>query len=102
MLILSLLVFYLFKNIEIGSIPIINFLAEGVLGIYLIHDNPYVRERIWNQIIKLNTYEDNVIFPSIFAIFNIFVICEIIELLRIHLIEKLYMIYINKKIQKTI
>ena len=41
---LSVLIFELFRRIRIGSNRIINFLAAASFMVYLIHDNPLVRE----------------------------------------------------------
>lgn len=92
-ILLSISVFLLFKNLCIKNNSIINFLAKGVFGVYLIHEHFLVRDLLWNQLFKnAEYYESKKLFLyALFAVVIVFLCCEIIEQLRIHLLEKHYM-----------
>ena len=80
----------LFKNIKIGTVKFINFITQGILGVYLIHDSPQFRGYIWNNVFHtpdmwkgslcgLNLAKTALI---------VFIGATVIELARIYLIEK--------------
>ena len=79
------------KNINIGSIKVINFISSAVLGVYIIHDQPYIRSYIWTNILKTNTslYSENYIFSAFRSIFIVFLCCAAIEIIRKLLTEPL-------------
>jgi len=91
-LICSLALFLFFKNIRIKTSKFINLIASTSLGIYLIHDNIFVRNYLWHKIWKVNTYIEipilQFIFKSIIAVLFTFIICLLIELMRMYFIEK--------------
>lgn len=78
---LSLSYFSLFKNIKIKSNKIINSISSHTLGVYLMHDNTFVRELLWKEIIHCNTYIKSKIFilNAAISIPTIFIICLIID-----------------------
>ncbi|OUM62234.1 hypothetical protein PIROE2DRAFT_11551, partial [Piromyces sp. E2] len=88
----SIFLFLGFLNLNIKS-RFINFISTTTFGIYLIHDYPMSREIIWKIILKVPTYTNSIyIVPyTIFSVLAVFVVCMIIEIIRIHTIEKLYM-----------
>ena len=45
-ILIAIFIFHIFKNIKIKS-KLINYIASSVLGVYLIHDNAFVRNWIW-------------------------------------------------------
>ena len=109
-LIETLAIFLLFKNLRISN-NIVNKIIEKIapltLGVYLIHEQPIFREVLWNEILKPYCYLNlgvKIIFVLILNVAIIFIICCVIEKLRIKLfkiLEKTNIIkYINKKIEK--
>ena len=85
--------FLLFKNLQMRNSRTINYLAKGVFGIYLIHEHPLVRDLLWNHLFQ-NTkhFEDpKLVLYALFAVVAVFSGCEILEHLRICLLEKNYM-----------
>lgn len=83
--------FYYFKNIKIkGKLfnSIISFFAPCTFGVYLIHENPNLRQIFWSNFTKLNEF--NVV--SVILIFLVpvflFVILSSIDKLRIVLFDK--------------
>lgn len=50
---ISILSFYIFKNIKLKKHKTINFFASTSLAVYLLHENPIVRQVIWNQLFSI-------------------------------------------------
>lgn len=82
--------FLVFKNLHVGNNKIINQVALSMFGVYLIHDNLFIRPFLWNQLFQNTAYFDTpVLFlHAILAIFITFIVCVIIDQIRIILIEK--------------
>lgn len=76
--------------IEIGSKKIkynkfINSIASTTFGIYLIHDNPTVREWLWTKALhfpNLISKPAYIIFYILFVVLIIFFVCSILEMIR--------------------
>ena len=92
-LIISFMLFLGFASINIGHVPFINTISSACFGIYLIHDNNYIRELLWSTIFRNANYEqsDFLILYTLAQIALVFVACAILELIRIHLVEKQYL-----------
>ena len=88
-LLISIAIFYLFKNISFKS-RFINFIAPSMLGIYLIHDNDLVRPWLWKEVFPNNNYlYTNYLVVHFFVkVVAVFIICLIIDLIRRYMIEK--------------
>ena len=52
---LSIGVFCLFKDMNIKNSAVINTVASSVLGIYLLHDNKISKTFIWNDLLDMKT-----------------------------------------------
>lgn len=78
--------FIIFKSINIKNRISINKVATLTLGIYLIHDNFFMRSIIWGDIFKLyNSLEyasEKFIILILFSSILVFIICMIIEFIR--------------------
>lgn len=87
-LVTSMIIFTLFANLKIKS-NIINEIAKHTIGVYLIHDNQYVRNRIIAK--KLNIV--NIFYTQYFLIGTIgisiiiFIICTILDYIVSKIIE---------------
>lgn len=90
-LICSISLFLYFKKLNIQS-KVINNISMTTLGIYLIHDNKFIRNIIWSKILKNNEFYTSkfIIVHSIFSILLVFVICSIIEYVRILFTDKIF------------
>lgn len=85
-LVISLLLFIYFVCIKLKNNMVINEVAKCTFGVYLIHDNPYLKEIIWIDIFKVNSFYESDIF-ILFAItisttITVFIICTLIEYVR--------------------
>ncbi len=88
-LISSISLFLIFKNLQIDYNRTINIIASTMFGVYLIHDNPYVRSFIWHNLFHNSSYYNS---PWLFAhcalaIISVFISCIIIDWIRILLVE---------------
>jgi surface polysaccharide O-acyltransferase-like enzyme len=88
-LLCSISLFYYFSNIEMGSIKWINYIARTTFGIYLIHDNELMRTIIWEKIAKSSLYYESkfLILHASATIVLVFILCMIIESVRIELMD---------------
>lgn len=101
-LIVSILMFSLFKNVEIKQSKIINTVASSVFGVLLIHANSdAMRTFLWKDILRCTDYYNvsfgSLVLHSVFSVVAIFVICVIIDQIRINLFEKPLFKYIDKQ-----
>lgn len=97
MLLISVTLFIGFLNLKIGYKPLINIISPSTFGIYLIHDDRLMRKMLWKTLFQNASYTDNeyLIIYTIFQIVIVFVVCAAIELLRIHIIEKMYVKWLD-------
>ena len=97
----SIFLFCVFKNMNIGYSKVINTIAKTTFGILQIHANsPAVRSLLWKKIFHVDTMFGisfgELVVKSISIVLIIFTVCSIIDFLRIHFIE----VKINKVLLK--
>lgn len=97
-LVISLMLFLGFANMKMGYVPLINTISSACFGIYLLHDNSYIRALLWSTIFKNSNYEQSsfLVPYTLMQIVVVFVVCAVVELIRIHLVEKKYSKLIDK------
>jgi len=95
----SITLFLYFRNIDIGSNKIINRISATTFGIYLIHDNDLMRNYLWNNIAQNNSYYYShwLFLHAIITILLIFIVCMIIDYIRIVFIEKTLFSLVDNK-----
>lgn len=84
-ILMALSIFLLLLKLELGQIKWINAISGCMLGVYLIHENIFVRPYLWGTLLKVKEhFESGLSFVpwSIAAIVGVFVACIGIELLR--------------------
>ena len=87
-LIETLAIFLIFKNIKIKNEKInkaITKIAPLTLGVYLIHDNKYLRPVLWDKILHPLTYINSgiaIVIAEAVDVMLIFIVCCIVEKLR--------------------
>lgn len=94
----SIIIFKVFDSITIGHSKIINTVAKSTLAVYLIHDDVYFRNYVWD-----NIFEGNVSMDSGVLIINIFLttiivfgVCILIDKVRLLTFHKIYMMLLDK------
>lgn len=94
---ISVLLLIGFSKINIGYKRVINLISSATFGVYLIHDNAYVRTFLWKTVFANATYsESKILIPySVLVIAIVFIVCTIIELIRIYVLEQHYIRSIN-------
>ena len=103
----SLSLFMFFKNITFKNNvlqKIIGFFAPLTFGVYLIHENIFLRKILYNGIFNSKNYVDYIIiYPVIVFIqaLSILVICSLLEYIRISLFKKLEKISILEKFRNV-
>lgn len=82
--------FVLFKNLNIGTSNVVNNIAKCTFGVYLIHDNNYVRVWLWNDVFPNNSYAGSykLILHLIISVVIVYIVCTVIDYIRIVLVEK--------------
>jgi len=97
-LLTSVCLFLLVKGWNFGEKKWVNTIASGGFGVYLITEHPFIREYLWTKWLPSNQYttESFFIIYSIGVILVVYCACTIIDLVRQHTIEKLYMLIGNK------
>ena len=92
-LVSSLLIFRFFLGLDIKTSRIINALASAAFGVYLLHEDEFMRIIIWNVLVKPQQYIHDPLLPLhiIKTALLIYAIGGAIELIRKNLLEKHYM-----------
>ncbi|SMC40524.1 Surface polysaccharide O-acyltransferase, integral membrane enzyme [Oscillospiraceae bacterium] len=93
-LLISVYVFVFFLNINVSYNSIINLFASTTLGVLLIHaDSSIMRSYIWDTVYPNSVYYyTKYVYLHAFAkVFLVFVICAIIDIIRIYTVEKLWL-----------
>ena len=80
----AVLLFCGFRNIKMKSNYILNKIAGCMFGVYLFHDNPYIRHYLWVKVLKNAYWFNKKTFPihmliSILAVFGMGIIIEYIR-----------------------
>lgn len=97
-LILTILIFNIFKNINIKNNIYINVVASSTFGIYLIHENVFLRNFIWKELVQGNKYINSplLIINAIIGVICVFVICSIISFI----VENYVVKYVMKILER--
>ena len=96
--------FMVFEKWNIGCVKWINVVATATFGVYLIHDNAIIRNLLWHEVFNNVQYQDSIfLIPySIIATTIVYVVCTLIDLIRRQLIEKPFMMFVNRYSNKII
>jgi hypothetical protein len=75
-------------------------IGKCCFGVYLIHDNNFLRVVLWGKILNNSAYENSplLIAFTICSVISVFVVCTIIECIRINVIEKYVFRSVNTRI----
>ena len=91
--------FCLFKSINMGRIGWINHIATATFGIFLIHDQPNVREWLWTNVFCAKEYFTSnwLWLHAICAVVAVYLLCAIIDILRQKLLETPLFTWLDNK-----
>lgn len=97
-LITSVHLFLWFLKLDIKQNKIINTIAKSTFGIYIIHEHSCIKKLVWNDIFGMLNIAKlwQLIILAIVSTILIFIICLVIDQIRINTIGKLEDKIINK------
>lgn len=80
---LEISLFYLFRGLNFQS-AIVNRMASHVLGIYLIHENDFMRTWLWSDLFEKTKYINSwtIILHALISVVIVFAVCILIDWLR--------------------
>lgn len=73
----------------------INKISSTCVGVYLIHDNDFVRTILWKIIFPNVLFVNNPYFHSLVKIVSVFILCSIIDLVRQKTIDEVFDRWLN-------
>ena len=93
--------FLFFKNIKINNKfnKLILFFSTTSFGVYLIHENIFIRDLLWKRIFyidKINFID--LLKHSLISIFLVFLVCSLIDYIYLKFVEKKLLKFGNKVI----
>jgi hypothetical protein len=91
--IIGLFAFLFFKNLNIKNSKIINKIAATTFGVLCIHaSSDAMRTFLWKDLLDVSGHYSlslpNLILYSIVSVAGVFIVCSLIDLLRIQFVEK--------------
>lgn len=89
-LLISVFTFMFFKHLPVRNSRVINNVGATTFGVLLIHDcNWDMRHWLWVDVCKnAEWYSNNVYVHSVLCVVGVFVICSLIDFLRINFLER--------------
>ena len=101
-LLTSVGLFCTFKNIKMESVGIVNSVAQGCFGVYLIHENVFMRDFIWGHLGIIFSWGSTFMTIALLLLgaCGLFLVCTAIDLIRIRLIEKPFLSLFERKAER--
>lgn len=102
-LVTAVYAFMFFKNLNLGHVKIINKIAASAFGVLLIHANSdTMRQWLWKDTLNnVNAYHSNyLLFHAFVSVIGVYIICTLIDILRIKFLEKPFLKWYDKSILK--
>ena len=99
-LITAICAFMYFKNLNIGHRKFINSVAASAFGVLLIHANSdTMRQWLWKDTLNNVEMYNSIWLPvhAIASVVGIYIICTVIDMIRIRMFEKPLFRYLEKK-----
>lgn len=102
-LLISVCLFIVFVNVKVKCNKWINLIASATFGVYLIHVDEPIRHLLWETVFHNATYQNSVwLIPySIAVVIIVYVFCTLLDLLRQVSLERVYMRFVNRNIEKV-
>lgn len=88
-LITGVMSFVFFKKLQLPYIPLVNIMGGSTFGVFLIHANSVMRKWLWSDLLhNIDMYDSPwLVVHAVASVLAIFVVCVVIDRLRIRLIE---------------
>lgn len=86
-----------FRSLNIPHSKLINTIASAAFGVYLIHDNNFVRPFLWREVFRNASFQDSpyLIPYSLAVILTVYISCTILELIRSKIFKTLSCGYLS-------
>lgn len=99
---IAICIFVAFTNMNIKYSKWINVVSSATFGVYLIHDNSFVRSFLWETVFQNAVFQDSILLVpySIAVVSIVFILCTLLDLLRQRVIERPYMQLVNRNTDK--
>ena len=99
---ISICIFVAFAKLNIKYSKWINIVSSATFGVYLIHDNRFVRPFLWKVVFHNAKFQDSILLVpySIAVVAIVFIFCTLLDLLRQRVIERPYMQLVNRNTDK--
>lgn len=95
----AILIFIVFKNLDIKNSKVINILGKSSIGVYLFHDSIF-RLEFWKEICLVEMFYFVspwlLVFHTIVCTLGIYLVGVIIELIRSKIIDKIFCLAVAK------
>lgn len=98
-LLVSCFAFLWFKGLKIKNSNIINTIAASTFGVLLMHANSdAMRHWLWVDVLdNVGAYQGNIYLHAILSVLGIYIVCTMIDYLRIRFIEKPFFKWYDNK-----
>ena len=95
----AILIFIVFKNLDIKNSKVINILGKSSIGVYLFHDSIF-RLEFWKEICFVEKFYFAsswlLVFHIIVCIVGIYGVGVIIELIRCKIVDRIFCLVVAK------
>ena len=93
----SVSLFMAFVTMKMNHHRWVNILASTTFGVYLIHDYALSRPLLWHDVFGNSQYQDSLLLIpySIVVVIVVYVSCAVIDLVRLKVFEKPYMVLVD-------
>ena len=79
----------LFKDMRVGHIKWVNLIAQGTFGVYLIHENVFMRQLLWPHFDFVFSSGVALVIPlALVSMVGVFAVLTAVDLVRLNLLEK--------------
>lgn len=94
---ISVCIFVAFANLNVKYSKWINIVSSATFGVYLIHDNRFLRPILWKTIFHNAEFQDSILLIpySVAVAAIVYISCTLLDLLRQRVIERPYMQLVN-------
>lgn len=95
---ISIEMFLVFISMRVRNNKYINYISSACFGVYLIHENEFVRHYLWHNIFQNSVYYKKPYFVlyALITILLIYVVCTIIDIIRQYTVEPIWILLIKK------
>lgn len=97
-LLISVTLFMAFATLKMNCYRWINTISSATFGVYLLHENSFVRRFLWREVFTNAQYQDSLLLIpySVAVVAAVYIVCTAVDLIRQVAFEKPYMRLVNR------